>query len=88
MANHGAVAQTGSTGGRDLTGSFFSIGYIAEKGGQRAFVNVIDLYEALRKRDDGLSQIQRLKLLTDAHSFECTVLEVCSRCNRDIVRSD
>jgi serine/threonine protein kinase len=71
------LPRPGQPGAEDLTGSFFSIGYIAEKGGQRAFVKVIDLYEALCKRDDGLSQLQRLKLLTDEHSFECTVLEVC-----------
>jgi serine/threonine protein kinase len=86
----------GTAGAEDLTGSFFSVGYIAatgskEKGTYReAFLKIIDVSMALEPSplwDPRMGFIERLKSITDSHSFECTILEVCEKANLDrIVR--
>lgn len=81
------LPKPGSEGAEDLTGSFFSIGYIASKDKTEAFLKVVDVEHALRMHDTGMPLIERLKLVTDSHSFECSVLDICQKAKLDrIVR--
>ncbi|MCV2439862.1 protein kinase domain-containing protein [Paucibacter sp. DJ2R-2] len=72
-------------GGEHLTGGHFSIGYIAEKGSKKAFVKAIDVQGVIEDRDSGLKLIPRLKRMTDSHSFESTILDVCKKAKLDRV---
>ncbi|WP_374604783.1 protein kinase [Niveibacterium sp.] len=78
------IQRPGGAGAEDLTGSWFSIGYIAEKAGKQGFLKVIDIARALDERMGG-TFIERLKSITDAHSFECTVLDICKSARMDRV---
>ena len=66
-------------GGEHLTGGHFSIGYIAVKGNKKAFVKAIDVQGVIDDRDSGMKLIPRLKRMTDSHSFESTILDVCKK---------
>ncbi len=79
------LPRAGEPDAEDLTGSWFSIGYIASKGGKKAFVKVIDIQRAIEMRTSELSIIDRLKLLTESHSFECAILDVCNKARMDRV---
>lgn len=78
------LARPGEIGAEDLTGSFFSFGYIAANQNRKAFLKVIDVERALA--DDGHSTLmQRLKRLANGHDFECSILDVCARAKLDRV---
>lgn len=89
------LQKPGSVGAKDLTGSFFSIGYTATKTEKEsngrsvvknAFVKVIDVQRALTI-NSGTSLMDRLKLVTDGHTFECSILDVCIKAKLDRVVS-
>lgn len=89
------LQRPGSIGAEDLTGSYFSIGYIATKTEQRsngssvvknAFVKAIDVQKALTV-NGGMSLMDRLKLVTNGHTFECSILDVCIKAKLDRVVS-
>ncbi|GHU11749.1 hypothetical protein FACS1894185_5480 [Betaproteobacteria bacterium] len=70
----------------DLTGGHFSRGYIASKTGKNgkitdAFLKVIDVAAALRSSSGSL--MERLKVMTDSHTFECTILNICTHAKMD-----
>jgi serine/threonine protein kinase len=83
------IPRAGSAGATDLSGSFFSIGYIAKKPAQgkakeeEAFLKVIDVQQALTLQT-GL-MMDRLKLVTESHSFECSILDLCDKAKLDRV---
>lgn len=79
-----ALPRPGTIGAEDQTGSWFSIGYIAEKGGKKGFLKIIDIARAFDPSLGG-SVVDRLKQITDAHSFECAVLDICKRARLDRV---
>ena len=79
------LPRPGEAGAEDLTGSFFSIGYIAAKGKKEAFLKVIDVARALTIQDPNSTLMERLKLVTESHSFECTILDICTRAKLDRV---
>lgn len=81
-----ALPRPGEEGAEGLTGSYFSLGYTASNGKKRAFVKVIDVGKAL-KSQSGSSMMQRLKLVSDSHNFECSILDVCTRAKLDRVVS-
>lgn len=76
------LPRPGEPGSEDLTGSFFSIGYIASNGKKEAFVKIIDIQRAMMT-EGGSSLMDRLKLVTDSHSFECTILDICQKAKLD-----
>lgn len=77
------LPRPGELGADDLTGSFFSIGYIASNGKNEAFVKIIDVQKAIFS--SGGSLMDRLKLVTESHSFECTILDICKKAKLDRV---
>lgn len=80
------LPRPGSAGATDLTGSWFSIGYIASNGNKEAFLKVIDVQQALAAQP-GSTLMERLKQVADSHSFECSILDICSKAKLDrIVR--
>src|SRR5947209_5250366 len=64
------------------SGSCFSVGYLAERGRERAFMKVFDFWEAMQKPDP----ITELKNLADTYLFERELLELCKGANK-IVRA-
>lgn len=78
------LPRAGSLGAEELTGAWFSIGYIASDGKKEAFVKVIDVQKAIQMHSPA-SLIERLKLLTDSHTFECTILDLCIKARLDRV---
>lgn len=78
------LPRPGTPEALDLTGSWFSMGYIASDGKREAFVKVIDVQQAIQM-NVAMPLIERLKLLTDSHSFECHVLDVCNKAKLDRV---
>jgi eukaryotic-like serine/threonine-protein kinase len=78
------LPRPGTLGAEDLTGSWFSFGYIASKGKDTAFVKVIDVQGAIEKRGE-LSLMELLKLVTSSHIFECSILDVCKNAKLDRV---
>jgi serine/threonine protein kinase len=78
------LPRPGTPGAEELTGSYFSIGYIASNGKKEAFVKVIDIHTAL-KHQPGTTLMERLKGVADSHTFECAVLDVCSKAKLDRV---
>ena len=77
------LLRAGEAGAEDLTGSCFSLGYIAVKGKKKAFVKVIDIQGVLDDRSSGLGIVARLKRMTDRHTFESTILDVCRKAKLD-----
>lgn len=75
------LPKPGSIGAEELSGGFFSVGYIAKKGKKEAFFKAIDVQKALILTSGTL--IERLKMVTDSHTFECSVLDVCKRAKLD-----
>jgi len=74
-------------GGEHQTGGNFSVGYIATNAGKKAFVKAIDVQGVLEDRSSGLKLVERLKLMTDSHTFESTILDICKKAKLDrIVR--
>ncbi|KAA0689544.1 hypothetical protein DTW90_30990 [Neorhizobium sp. P12A] len=55
------------------TGGNFSVPYVVEKEGQRAFLKAIDLTSAMRSTD----VLEELRQITSAHSFEARILKIC-----------
>ncbi len=78
------LPRPGSVGAEDLTGSWFSAGYIAAKGNKKSFVKVIDIHRALQQQGAS-SLMERLKQVTDSHIFECAILSVCDKAKLDRV---
>ncbi len=84
------LPRAGEVGAEDQTGGHFSIGYIASKpvaGGKpeiKAFLKIIDIEEAL-KPSTGTTLMQRLKDVSNSHTFECTILDICQRAKLDRV---
>jgi len=78
------LPRPGAAGAEELTGSNFSAGYIASKGSSRAFLKVIDIHGAIRQ-DGASSLIERLKNVTDSHTFECAILAICDKAKMDKV---
>jgi hypothetical protein len=80
------IPRPGNAGAEDQTGSWFSIGYIATDGKKKAFVKVIDVQRALES-SPGVPLIERLRRLTESHTFECAILDICGKAGLDrIVR--
>lgn len=77
------LARPGEPNAEDLTGSFFSVGYIAEKGKKKAFVKVIDIHGVLTDKTSNLSLVDRMKRVGESHSFEQQVLNACKRAKLD-----
>ena len=55
------------------TGGNFSVAYIVEKEGRRAFLKAIDFSEAL----DAVNVFETLRKITDAHAYEVEILRAC-----------
>ena len=72
-----------SVGAEDLTGSCFSIGYIAKKNGKEAFLKVLDLKSLLTMAPAG-QLMKRLSEMSKNHQFECDILNICSGMDRVI----
>jgi len=89
LADGWTVAQrlprVGEPGAEDQTGGHFSVGYIATKGGKKAFVKAIDVQGVLQDRTSGLKLVERLKQMSDRHTFESTILTVCKAAKLDRV---
>lgn len=81
------LARPGQPGAEDLSGSFFSQGYLASKGKDQAFLKVIDVIQALIIQDSNLPLMDRLKVIGSSHSFECTILEICAKAKLDRIVS-
>jgi serine/threonine protein kinase len=80
------LPRPGEVGAEDQTGSWFSIGCIATKDGNEAFLKVIDVERALAPRE-GTTVMERLKEVADSHGFECSILDICTKAKLDrIVR--
>jgi len=77
------LPRPGTPGAEDLTGSWFSLGYIASKGKKDAFLKVIDVERALTTDQPGSTLMDRLKLVTDSHTFECSILDICTKAKLD-----
>lgn len=77
------LPRPGSEDAKDLTGSYFSIGYIASNGTKEAFLKVIDIQRALHHQAGSL--MERLKGVVDSHTFECNILDICSKAKLDRV---
>lgn len=78
------LPRPGTAGAEELTGAWFSLGYIASNGKKEAFVKVIDVQKAIQSHMN-MPLIQRLKVLTDSHTFECTILDICTQAKLDRV---
>ena len=78
------LPRPGNFGAEELTGSWFSLGYIATDGKRKAFVKVIDVQRALQA-SPGVPLIERLRKLTESHTFECAILEICGKARLDRV---
>ncbi len=66
------------------TGSNFSVGYVVEKDGQKAFLKAFDYKEALAYSNPA----KMLAAMTTAYNFECEVLDRCARKNfRRVVKA-
>lgn len=63
------------------TGGNFSVPYIVEKDGRRAFLKAIDLSSAL----GAVNVLQKLHEITSAHNFEARLLEICGNDRMDRV---
>ncbi|MBM6394481.1 protein kinase domain-containing protein [Brucella anthropi] len=63
------------------TGGNFSVAYIVERNGQRAFLKAIDLTSAMESVD----VLQELHNITSAHNFEARLLKICEGENMDRV---
>ncbi|MBK7421888.1 MAG: protein kinase [Propionivibrio sp.] len=83
------LPRPGTAGATDLSGSFFSVGFIAKKTvGKKqteAFLKVIDVGNALQAQPGHSSLMERLKNVTDSYSFECSVLDICEKARLDRV---
>lgn len=55
------------------TGGNFSVAYIVERGGKKAFLKAIDLSSAM----EAVDVIQALHEITSAHNFEARLLKIC-----------
>lgn len=80
------LPRPGTVGGEGLSGSFFSIGYVVSKGEKKAFLKVIDVERALTQHN-GSTLMDRLKLIADSHTFECSILEICTQAKLDRIVS-
>lgn len=79
------LPRSGEPGAEDQTGGYFSVGYIATKGTRKAFVKAIDVQGVIENKNSGKTLMQRLKEMTDNHSFESAILEVCRKAKLDRV---
>jgi serine/threonine protein kinase len=77
------LPRAGEPGAEDLTGSYFSIGYIATKGNKKAFVKALDVQGVITDRSSGLRIVDRLKQMTDRHTFESVILDICKKARLD-----
>jgi len=74
----------------DLSGGFFSVGYICEKDIEenkrkkkvKAFLKVIDVQKAIMLYGH-LPLMERLRLMSSSFSFECDILELCRNAKLD-----
>lgn len=83
------LPRAGSDGATDMSGSFFSVCYIAKKEGEKgkvteAFLKVIDIAQAVTVQA-GSTLIERLTKVTASHGFECDVLDRCGKAKLDRV---
>lgn len=80
------LPRPGTAEAADQTGSCFSIGYIAKRNEKESFVKVIDV-EKMLKMVKGSSLLERIKLVSDTHGYEVSILEICKEARLDrIVR--
>ncbi|MEI2300514.1 protein kinase domain-containing protein [Ensifer sp. MJa1] len=63
------------------TGGHFSVAYIAEKEGKRAFLKAIDLSSAM----GAVNVLKALHDITSAHNFEARLLQICQGGHMDRV---
>jgi serine/threonine protein kinase len=86
------LPRAGTPGATDMSGSFFSLSYIAKKKESikgketetEAFVKVIDVMNALRVQQ-GSTLMERLSLVTASYGFECSILDMCEKARLDRV---
>lgn len=67
----------------DETGGNFSVGYLAEKDGETAFVKVFDLGAALWRNSHNI--MKAMMMLGQDHQYECQLLEICRAAKLDRV---
>jgi serine/threonine protein kinase len=67
--------------GPDETGGSFSVGYLAEKDGQTAFVKVFDLGGALWRNSGNI--MKAMMMLGQDHQYECQLLDICGASKLD-----
>jgi len=77
---------------QDLSGGFFSVGYFVEhlhkmdsdkkKGPLKAFLKVIDVQKAIELYGN-LPLMERLRLVSHGHTFECDILDICHNAKLD-----
>jgi eukaryotic-like serine/threonine-protein kinase len=79
------LPRNGDPGAEHLTGGHFSVGYIATKAARKAFVKALDVQGVIENRASGKSLVERLKEMTDSHTFESTILDVCRKARLDRV---
>lgn len=81
------LQRAGSVGAKDLTGSCFSIGYIAKKKENKkekeAFLKVLDLESLLIRAPEG-QLMDKIAEMGQSHQFECEILQICSGLDRII----
>jgi hypothetical protein len=65
----------------DETGGNFSVGYLAEKDGNTAFVKVFDLGGALWRNSQNI--MKAMMMLGQDHQYECQLLEICRAARLD-----
>lgn len=63
------------------TGGHFSVAYIVERDGKRAFLKAIDLTSAI----GAVNVLQELHEITSAHNFEARLLQICEGDHMDRV---
>lgn len=79
------LPRSGEAGAEDQTGGHFSVGYIATKGAKKAFVKALDIQSVIENKGSGRTLVQRLKEMTDSHTFESAILDVCRKAKLDRV---
>lgn len=72
------IASPKDVDGGDLTGSNFSVGYIVEKGSDRAFLKVIDIDRAIEQGRNNGNIAELLARISQDHKFEERLLNLCA----------
>jgi eukaryotic-like serine/threonine-protein kinase len=79
------LPRSGEPGAEHQTGGCFSVGYVATKGARKAFVKALDVQGVIENKASGRTLVERLKEMTDSHTFESAILDVCRKAKLDRV---